>query len=348
MQNIEPKQISIARKLNRLSMAQLSARMGDLSVSKMAISKIERGLIRPSLETLRAIAEACNVSVDFFYKKDISVSSMDFRIGKDVSAKKAEQIQSQIISEIQRYFELDSYDLSPVKFVNPMKGVTLRNYSDAEEAAMKLREKWNLGLQPIFSVYELIQNYGIHIIEVDIEDADIDGISTYVNGNIPVIVINTYKNITTERKRFTALHELAHLIFNIKPLPADEFEDSLCELPKLPYVVTQKPPNIETLCNNFSNAMLVPKQCFYRRIGTIRKAVDMEELVSMRNMYGISIAAIVHRLHDLRIIDDSYYNKCFDESIKQNKLEVGWGEFPIKEKADREVLMKIRLEKEIK
>ena len=49
----------------------------------------------------------------------------------------------------------------------------------------------------------------------------------------------------------------------------------------------------------------------------------------MRTNYGISIAAIVHRLKDLSVITEDYYNKIFDNYIKMNKMEKGWGQYPL-------------------
>ena len=64
-------------------------------------------------------------------------------------------------------------------------------------------------------------------------------------------------------------------------------------------------------------------------------------------MYGISIAATVHRCHDLAIIDDTEYDNLYDNMIKKNTMETGWGEFPIKEKADRMQLLEERIRKQI-
>lgn len=344
---LDVQKIKLARRLCCYSMDELCKRMGKAAVSKMAISKIERGIFKPSLETLKAIAKACNVPLEYFYQQDIRISQVNFRFTEDISERKAEEIRAQVISAIIDYATTNSCVPIPQEDSFSKVRTTLRSFADAEEAASRLRKKWNIGLQPIFSVYELLQNHGVHIIELEIDNQCIDGVSTYVNGKIPIIVINTLKHKTTERKRFTALHELAHLLFRMRPLSVAEHEEYISALPSLPYEVTMKHADTECLCNLFASAMLLPSQVVIRRIGNTRSNIDIKELISIREMYGISIAATVHRLHDLRIIPDTLYNYYYDSIIKPNIMETGWGVFPIMEKAEMKDLLRMRLENEM-
>lgn len=348
MATLIPQKIKIARTMRRLSMEQMVQRMGKDAVSKMAISKIERGLMRPSSSTIAAIASACQVPTCFFYSTEINIGSMEFRFDKGTDLKTETQVKALVDYFVHDYFMLEADNMDAVNFVNPIKQTTIRNYSDAEECAEKLRKKWNIGHQPIFSVYELLEECGIRVLELDFDCMCIDGVSTFVNGNIPIIIINTCKNKTTERKRFTALHELAHLLLRFKPLSENQHEAYLKAQPLLPYAVTEKSPDVEKLCNRFANAMLLPARSLLRRMGVTRTRVDIQELASIRSMYGISIAAIIHRLHDLRVIDDDYYHYCFEEFICKNVLEEGWGKFPIEENAEMAQLLKVRMEKEIR
>ncbi|MDO4948585.1 MAG: XRE family transcriptional regulator [Bacteroidales bacterium] len=343
---IDPQRIKLARRLCHYSMDELCRRMGEDAVSKMAISKIERGIFTPSPNVLKAMAKACGVPLGYFYRQDIHIGQMDFRFSESISKRKSEEIRAQVTAAIIDYAITNSCVPSTNEFFAPMARTTLRTYADVEVAASRLRRKWCIGLQPIFSVYELLQNHGIHIIELEIDDLNVDGIATTINSSLPVIVVNTLKHTTTERKRFTALHELAHLLFRLCPLSAAEHEEYVGALPPLPYRVSLKHADIERLCNFFANAMLLPSQAVVRRIGQSRFELDMRELVGVREMYGISIAAIVHRLHDMRIIPDTLYHYFFEHIISPNLMEVGWGTFPIMEHADMPMLLKIRIEKE--
>ncbi|MCQ2084294.1 MAG: XRE family transcriptional regulator [Bacteroidaceae bacterium] len=343
MDNIIPDKIKNARLIRGLSMDQLVARMGSRAVSKMAISKIERGLMQPSQQTLSAIADACNVPVEFFCESSFTIGKLDFRFKEGTPIRKRREIEAQVVAEIQNYMDLNSNIPEQIPFKNPLKGFTVRNYPDLETAAQTIRKKWYIGNQPIFSVYELLQSYGIHIIETDIDDKNVDGVSAYINGHIPIIIVNTRKNETTERKRFTALHELAHLTMKFKPMSDDEFQAYQNALPQLPHHVTLKCPDTERLCNSFASTMLLPQESVFRRIGTSRSDIHLEEFIDIRNTYGISIAATIHRLQTLQVIDDAHYHQYYEEIIKPNELETGLGNFPIQEHATTPSLIRLRL-----
>lgn len=347
MEYINSLKIKIARKARRLSMDELVVRMGGKAISKMSISKIERGLLRPSRLTLQAIADACEVPVSFFYGDSVNVGDLDFRFTKNTPTKNAEHIRAGVIAEIQKYFmheNLIPYHHTKFK---PLRRGIVRSYDDVEDAAIFLRKKWEMGCQPIFSVYELLSIYGVRIIELEIDDENVIGLSTFVNDVIPVVIINSKANVTTERKRFTALHEFAHLLLRINPLSEDEHKMYVKRYDTLPYKVTVKPPTVERLCNYFASAMLLPKDSLYSRIGNMRIKLSILELISIRNMYGISIAATVHRAHDLAIIDDIEYDRLYDNFINKNIMEERWGTFPIMETVDRLMLLEERIKTEL-
>jgi Zn-dependent peptidase ImmA (M78 family) len=57
----------------------------------------------------------------------------------------------------------------------------------------------------------MLEDNFIKVVEVD-KPLDFDGLSAFVDNKIPVIAVN--KNFPIERKRFTLLHELGHLLLS--------------------------------------------------------------------------------------------------------------------------------------
>lgn len=346
--SIIPERIKMARRLCRFSMDDLVREMGEHAISKMAISKIERGLMRPSASSLQAIAQACHQPISFFCSPQLNLGSVEYRFRENVTERQRQEITAQADDLLQRYFELQTQEGDAFPFVHPMKGVTIRNYADAEAVALKLRHKWEIGLQPIHSVYELLACYGFHVLELDFGCNNILGLSTFVNGDTPIIIINTYANTTTERKRFTALHEVCHLLFRLCPDGKARHEAYLASLPSIPYIVTLKQPNEERLCDLFASAMLMPEPCVLRRFGTMRTDVSLEEFIATRRLYGNSVASQIHRLHDLRVIDDALYSHLYDTIIGDDRKEEKLGEpYPIMETADHMPLLEERLKMEL-
>ena len=49
----------------------------------------------------------------------------------------------------------------------------------------------------------------------------------------------------------------------------------------------------------------------YREVGKKRKDLRLQELLILKKRLGLSIQAILYRLKDLEIINNSYYSSCF-------------------------------------
>ena len=113
--DIDPQKIKLARRLCHYSMDELCRRMGKEAVSKTAISKIERGIFKPSADTLRAMAKACGVTPDYFYQHDIHIGPMDFRFSEGISARKAEE--NVVIRPITRDDEADNRLYLPIEAI---------------------------------------------------------------------------------------------------------------------------------------------------------------------------------------------------------------------------------------
>lgn len=130
------------------------------------------------------------------------------------------------------------------------------------------------------------------------------GLSTFADESHPLIVVDMHPQKTTiERLRFTVCHELAHILLH--------FSDDC---------------NIEKMCNKFANFFLFPKQTFIEEMGAEhRNQLTLEEMIDLKELYGISIAAQVHAAWDLRMISREHYDWWYDENINKNRLEEGWG-----------------------
>ena len=319
------RRLYIARRLLGLSMDELVGRM-DGTLSKMAISKYERGLMTPSAESLRKIAEAVALPLDFFTRIPLQITCSHYRHDRDISPEELDAFTSDVRNQVELYCAAEELTAQQVQFRNPLRRRVARIPQDAEVAAGRLRELWHIGQQPIVSVYEMLELHGIRVVETCIEDKRVEGLSFFVDKRVPFVIINTYINKTVERKRFTALHELAHLLLRLEPT-------SLCLSGHHPDRTLAD--TAERLAHRFAGAMLLPSPCLEFRLGLQRDGLDLDELISIRNLYGISIAATVHRARDLEIITPACYDDIYNNCINRNRMETGWGAYPIKETADR-------------
>lgn len=298
-----------------LTMEELSNAMHGL-VTKQAISKYEKGLMRPASQVLQELSRVLDLPPHYFQRQGVRISEISFRDnGEPVPTRAERQMILVAQDKMERYLQIEELLGKAYTYRNPLNDLTISTMEDVEEAALKLRSFWGLGSYPILSVYEMLEGHNIKVIEFAAGENCALGFSTYVNQTIPLIVVNSSNNHTSERKRFTALHELAHLMLT--------FDEKLTRKER------------ERFCHRFAGAFLCTKLIFFEDLGIRRTAFSLSELISLRCRYGISIAAIVHRAKDLGIISDNYYNHIYDTYIHVNIMETGWGEYPISERTDR-------------
>ena len=270
MKDIFAKRLISARKQAGLSQDQLVARINGF-VKKTSIAKYERGEMMADTAVLEALAKALNVKVEYFFKPlSVSISGVKFRKKADLGRRKEDSMQHEIASRIESYLELERLLNDSKTFDNPLCEFTVNTAEDAETAALSLTRKWHIGYEGISHVMNLIEDHGILLIEIE-ADGKFDGYSGMANGEIPVIVLRG-KGPTTERKRFTALHELAHVLL--------KFGEGLSDNDK------------ENLCNRFAAAMLLPSDLLIRELGRYRSSVSPHELGILKDKYGISARAI--------------------------------------------------------
>lgn len=293
MANIFANRLMAARKMAGLSLQELSDKLGDDAVSKQSLSKYEQGKMKPDSAVIIALANALGVSVDYFYsepKIKVELEQIEYRkyVTKILKTGK-EAIEARAKSVFERYFELENLlgiDDKPDYFTYKKR---IKDANQAEEAAKSLRTQWDLGNDPIPDVVEMLEDKGYKIIEVDAPDG-FDGLKASVNGK-PVIALNKNKHADFDivRKRFTALHELAH--------HALQFPEDI------------KKREVENLCHAFASAVLYPGEMAKKELHKERFHFYEKELVLLKERWGISISAIFSRAKQLGIINDYVYRK---------------------------------------
>ncbi|AUD05410.1 helix-turn-helix domain-containing protein [Spirosoma pollinicola] len=318
MNNTFPIRLKQARLLAKLSLRELSER-ANLIVSYNAIKKYEDGKMMPEEPVISALAKALAVSPDYFFKPSkIELTNVEFRKRAKLTAKEISSIKERVKDHVERYLEVESILHISQEFVNPLANKPISSIDEIENTILQLLKEWNLGYNPIPNVIEMLEEKGIKIVEIQ-APLEFDGLAAMVN-SIPVIVLN--KAYTPERKRLTALHELGHIML------------------KLPHHWESK--EIERCCHRFASAMLVSKPVMQTLLGKPRTNITLDELISIKEQYGISIQAIVRRAKDLEIINDYAY-KNFFIWISKNRKEEGLGSYKGEEKSYRFNLLLYRI-----
>lgn len=288
MENAFAQRLVNARKIRCMSQRELSNKL-EGQVSPTAIEKYEKGLMMPSSSALILLSKALGMKLDYFFRPftvAIDTSKFEFRKNASLGVKKVESIKYMVCAEIEKYLEIEGILGNTTTFSLDYSNILVENEDEAKLLARKLREDLNIGSDAIVSAVELLESCGVKIIEID-HDEKFSG-TCNTAGTIPVIVIN--RNMSSERKRITILHELGHLLMHC----AEGVDE-------------------EKMCTIFANEVLIPSDKFKSLLGTSRHDISLVELQAIQREYGISVDALMAKAAQLNIITSnryiSYYKK---------------------------------------
>jgi Zn-dependent peptidase ImmA (M78 family) len=321
------RRLAQARRMRGMSLRAVAEALGGL-VSYNALHRYEQGVMMPGDDVLLPVADVLDKPLDFFFRPfTVELRELQFRKTTGLGAKSEDAVREQATDFIERYCEIEQILDVHSSFQDPLGEARYTSVDDAELAADGVREAWRLGEAPLQNVIETLEAKGFKIFEVD-APSSFKGFAGWAD-NHPVIVLGTWMNKDTPLKRFTALHEAAHLMMaQHTDLGGKAFE---------------------SICDRFAGAMLIPGSVFTSDWGGFRRRISLEELIDLKRRYGMSIAAIMYRAHDLRLIDDATHRSF---SIVRRKR--GWhreepGEYKGSETSSRfeQLVLRATAEEEI-
>jgi Zn-dependent peptidase ImmA (M78 family)/DNA-binding XRE family transcriptional regulator len=288
------KRLKLARAAAGLSLRDLAERI-DNRVSAQQIGKYERDEDVPGSAVLIALSHALGVSVDYLVgDQEMVLEGVEFRKKQITSKKEQAQIQAKALHLIERYLMVEEIlGLPSAEWDKPREApFPVVQIGDADRAAQYLREHWNLGIDPIPNLVELLEERGIKVLVVESQET-IDGLSAQVRRSrgepVPVIVIR--RGVHGERQRFNLAHELGHMVMDVQG--DDKFR--------------------EKAAHRFAGAFLMPAEALWSNVGRHRSSIGWSELFALKQLLGASVQAIAYRCGDLGIFPPSLSQKLFRE-----------------------------------
>ena len=276
-----PQRLAFARKRRGMNMTQLAR---DVGVDLRSISGYEKGEFEPKEDRLDRIASVLRFPVSFFSQPDVAELSPDtasFRAMSKMSAAKrdialsAGGIALMLSEAIEARFELPSLDFPE-----------LSREPNPEAAAAALRRHWGLGELPIKNMIHLIESKGVRVFSLAIDAQEVDAFSFWREDQ-PFVFLNTQKS--SERSRFDCGHELGHLVIHRH---GEQRVDGS--------------QTIEREADAFSSAFLMPRASV---LGYATRMPTVEQLIRLKEIWGVSVAALNYRLHHLGITTDWHYRE---------------------------------------
>lgn len=293
VRNFEPDRLREAREVRECTQPSLAEMVG---VTRQAISQYELGRTYPSPEILTAIAECLRFPEHRFVRSVPQHPSSPMFFRSMASASKSARTRAQrkfnwLVQDVCKL--LGDYVVFPeVNFptLDLPSDPTALGADDLERAASETRRHFGLGDGPISDIVLLLENHGAIIARQELSANKLDAFSSIVDGR-PYIVLGSDK-ASAVRSRFDAAHELAHIILHSK---LDKNRINKPEINKL----------LEKQANYFAGAFLMPKSVYKCEF----PGPSLDELVVLKRRWRVSVAAMIRRAYNLRLITEYEYKR---------------------------------------
>lgn len=275
-----------ARLAAGLTLEALGQRLG---VSKAAVQKYEKGAVTPDSAKLLAIAGACGLRTEYFFRTaTVRLTDVEFRKNHDLGRKREEAVRIRVAEGVEKRIELlNAFPESPISRFSVPQGVP-DQVTDLEAVAEEVRRAWSLGLNPIGDLTDTLETLGFLVLAVDVDHKAFSGMTATAvaadGQEYPVIAVST--SWPGDRQRFTLAHELAHVLL------AGRVADGIDE---------------EKACDRLAGAFLVPQAAVIHELGERRHRLEPRELHRLKHEYGLSMRGWAMRALQCEIIPHAYF-----------------------------------------
>jgi len=273
-----PTLLTFARKRRGMTKTELAKRV---NLDLRTISAYESGEKKATRSALIRIQNALEFPMEFFFGEEIEIPPSEGVSFRSLSRMTAQQrymaecqgaLAMKLTAWLERRFELPPNTIPDLKYLA----------TTPEVGADSLRRIWGLGELPIRNMIHLLEANGVRVFSLSIEAKEVDAFSWWA-GDVPVIMLNSFKS--AEHSRFDAAHELGHLVLH-RNIGASRSRDA------------------EFQANAFASAFLMPE-------GSVRgyplRFPTVEQLISLKRIWGVAASALNYRLHKLQLISDWHY-----------------------------------------
>jgi Zn-dependent peptidase ImmA (M78 family) len=261
-----------------------------IPVSHATVANYEKGSTFPSTPTLQAFASIYGRPVEWFLTMGATLTGVKYRCLKSVRVAEKQAFEGLASAWAQIYLELEN-----ILGENLEVATSQVNADDTgATVARKVRDDLKLGDNPVPSVVEVLERYGIRVMQIRSE-ARIDGFAAWFGGT-RVVVLN--EALPNDRFRFNAGHELGHHLFHDCIDNAD-VEDA----------------ELDPRAHDFASQLLMTDEVLAEAFST----KSMVRLVQFKERYGISLAAMIYRARQSGIIPKDLYERLWRDFSR-----LGW------------------------
>jgi Zn-dependent peptidase ImmA (M78 family)/DNA-binding XRE family transcriptional regulator len=284
--DFKPARLQQALAARRLTQGQLASLVG---VSASTISKWRSGTQFPEADALDRLASQLNLEPEWFTRPMLGGGLVPmFRSNALALATARLKLESrmewaqEIAMKLGEFADFPMVNLPTRNFQEPEQ---ISN-EDIEIAAQECRDLWRLGRGPVQDLALAVESAGVIIVREETDITSIEGLSAWSDVLQRPLILLSADKANGFRSRFDLAHELAHLILH-KHIPRANDRERYKQM--------------EKQAHQFAGAFLLPAETF---ADEIRVPVTLDNLLILKQRWGVSVAAMLMRLEALGIIDD--------------------------------------------
>lgn len=285
-----------ARELRGLTQTALAERV---SVTQAAVSQFEAGLTQPETATLGAIAKATGFPPEFFDQEppaEFPAGTLLFRARLSMTLREEREIyQAAAIA-----FEISAALRKRTTSI-PIRVPRLA--APPGEAAMAARTL--LGLNPhgpVPNVIDSMERAGVLIIALPAVMPKREAFATWAGPDLGIPVVVMCPVNAGDRLRFSAAHELGHLVLHSGGHASEKGGLRALEIE----------------ANAFAGAFMLPADDFRVEVLAVG-GPTLDNFARLKRRWGVSIQAMITRAKDIDLINEEQRKYLFQQIVKR-----GW------------------------
>jgi Zn-dependent peptidase ImmA (M78 family)/DNA-binding XRE family transcriptional regulator len=278
---LNPQMVILARQSRGLTQSELANLM---KVGQGTVSKIEAGLVQPTIDELEMLGKALGYPAHFFAQQrrvvGAGISELYHRKHEVVGARTLNRVHAYASIRIMNIEDL----LRSCEYKSQLPIFPIDDYeANPEKIARTIRAFLQLPSGPIVNMTRVIEDFGGIILKMDMGTRHISGFSRRANNLPPIFFLN--QDLLPDRWRWTLAHELGHMVMHTEPSDKE----------------------MENEADRFAGEFLAPAHELKPQLWEL----SIPKLAGLKRYWKISIQALLMRAKQLGIIEDWKQRQMF-------------------------------------
>lgn len=299
----EPARLLQARRLAGMTKRAIASELG---ISPAAVGQWETGTTAPRVDHLDRLADILDVPAMFLttgrpYAR-LDPASAHFRSLRSTPARERDKAVAFTEQVWEVTYALEKRVQLPAVDVPGFAGGEVEHQdfpTDPVEAARALRRHWDLGFGPIPQMVRCLESHGIVVTLIAFAGGATTKVDAFSTSRLPrpVVVLTPDRADDVYRHRFTAAHELGHLLLHSDIAPGDVIQ--------------------EKEADTFAAEFLTPREVI---VPELPARIDLHALDRLSSAWGVSVQSLIYRCREVGAISEATYRRAFQRLNQLRKV----------------------------